>query len=512
MPLNTTNNHISLNSYKLPDSNDQITIFQSQTSIFRWCLANSKSLSNDQLKVLAQVLLAIPSSGDSYEKELMGQFTSHQKAYYQQLKTTIKPKMVSYELLGDMGFAVTSEESEYASPLSYILQLQKGYQYRVRGISINDKGKYQIEANTLAEYFLQRIPLVQLEDGSMYHYNRNGLYCRLNDNMLKTICRDVLNEAGPTIWKRNLETEYIAALKHVVPFIQAFDYDPDIVNFTNGLLNIRTLSFQPHKKDYYSTNQLAYEYDPLADCPQFKTFLTEVFDDDRERIEVIKELLGYLWVKEIKIQKGFFFWGKGSNGKSVLAKIIRRLVGEQNLSSTSLEKFQKQFGLQELPGKLVNISSENEFKGDFETEHFKQVTSGDPLPIELKYQHAYTDVLYAKMLFVLNRMMDSKDKSNAYYRRLLIIPFYRQYKELNQGEQPIQGENYMDLNLENNLIEELPGIFNFAMEGLQQLVKNNFKMTSSQICETFLEDYKRRQNPVMAFIDDCLEYQEGSRL
>jgi len=512
MKIENSTNHISTFSYIFPDQRDQITYFQSQTPFFKWCLANAKDLSEDQLRVLGQVLHAMGGNGGSYKQTLEAKLSESQREYYLQSMTHVTPKMLSYVYLKDMGFAVTEDELICVSPLLFIQQMQLKYRWDIRGISQNDKGTHFVEANTFAEYLLVRIPLVQLTDGTMYHYNGEGLYNRLDDNMLKTICRLVLNEAGPTIWRRGLETEYIAALKHVAPFIQEFDGNPDIINFKNGLLDMKTLSMSPHNKGHYSIKQLAYSYDPDADCPAFKAFLADVFEGDQERVELIKELLGYLWVKQVKIQKGFIFLGRGSNGKSVLAKIIRRLVGKNNLSSTPLEKFQNKFGLQELPGKLVNISSENEFSGDFGTENFKQVTSGDALTIELKYQHAYTDVLYAKLVIILNRMMDSKDRTNAYYRRLQIIPFNRKYEELKQGEQPIDGLNYMDLNLESELLVELPGIFNFAMEGLQQLMKNDFKMTPSEVAEAALQKYKREQNPMIRFVDDRLVFEEGATI
>ena len=380
-----------------------------------------------------------------------------------------------------------------------------------RGFYYNERGTLLLEPNTFASYFCSRIKLIQNESGDKFHY-RDGMYISIKDNIIKKLARDVVNEISSRTWNRKYEADYMAALDHEIPFVDSFDSNPDIVNFSNGLLNIKTREFKEHTSDYYSTNQLAYDYDSNDKCPSFEAFLYDVFEGDEERVRLMQQILGYIWLKDVKIQKGFIFLGNGSNGKSVVASLMQHLYSRESLCSTPLSTIEKRFGLQEMPGKLLNVSSENEFEKEFNTENFKKLTSGDLMSVETKYQASYTTTLYAKLVILLNRLMDSDDTSDGYFRRLVIIPFNRRYYELKQGEQPKEGISYMDVHLVDKLVAELPGIFNFSLEGLHDLMSHDYQLVSSSACDAVLEEYKKRQNPVMTFIEDCIEYEPGRRI
>ena len=87
--------------------------------------------------------------------------------------------------------------------------------------------------------------------------------------------------------------------------------------------------------------------------------------------------------------------------------------------------------------------------------------------------------------------MVSKDKSHGFFRRFDIVHFPRVFKPSEQ-----------DYDLEQKLLEELPGIFNWALDGLKRLESNEWKMTPSpSMDETHLE-FKRGLNPLHDFVDE----------
>ncbi|KAA2396100.1 hypothetical protein F2Y18_15760 [Bacillus cereus] len=501
-----------INEYIKPDIQDSLEHFIYEVSFFKGASVNIATFTDSQLKAFIQILKAMPISLEKYEEYLYQKLDEVQIAQVNQYKQYAEKKLFSYEQLAALEFDVAESAIVFIDPWRHLQQVQRNYRWIKRGLSTAETGKLQLEANTFARYVLERLELVQTEDAEIYRYNGKGVYKPLKDNILKSLCRKILNEAGNSLWKRNFENEYIAALKNEIPYVNEFDNAANIINFPNGLFDIEIMKLKPHTSSYYSINQLDYHYYQVASCPRFEQFLVEVFEDDMERIQLLQEILGYLWIKEIKIQKAFIFLGKGSNGKSVLSKTIRKLVGSQNVSSTSLKNLQDRFGMQDFPGKLVNISGENEFSGDFTTENFKLVTSGDSLTVEKKHKDAFTTTLFVKLIILLNKMMDCRDTSDAFLRRLTIIPFNRKYVELKQGEEPKVEVAYMDLNLEKDLEAELPGIFNFAMEGLKRLKENDFKMTSSSACNEAVEEYRKNQNPVISYIEDRIQFTDGAKV
>ncbi|WP_249712845.1 DUF5906 domain-containing protein, partial [Bacillus cereus] len=90
----------------------------------------------------------------------------------------------------------------------------------------------------------------------------------------------------------------------------------------------------------------------------------------------------------------FIFTGSGANGKSVSEKILTRLYGEFNVSSTPLNEMEGAFGIQDLDGKLVNMASENESILKVNTQRLKAITSGDSTLINKKHQALRTKALY----------------------------------------------------------------------------------------------------------------------
>lgn len=469
-------------------------------------------LSKNQINILAQLLNSFPYRLYKYEKKISSLLHEELQLEFNTQLEKGNGVGFTYEQLLAMDFKVSENELLFINPWQHLKQVEIQHKWAKLGLSKNEKGKVQLDANTFARYVLERLDLVQSLEGQIYYYNGKGVYSKLPDNVLKVVCKQLLSEAGTSLWKRILEYEYIAALKNDIPFEVAFDSDMQLINFPNGYFDMSKMKLVPHASNYRSISQLPYEYNAEAVCPKFETALKSIFENDYERIALFQELMGYLWLKEVKIHKAFIFLGKGSNGKSVLAKVIRHMLGIENVSSVGLKGLQSRFGLQEFPNRLANISSENEFSDDFTTENFKLITGGDSVSIERKNKDSYTTTLYTKLIILLNKMMDCKDTSDGFTRRLIIIPFNQRYVELRQGEQKVPGVAYMDLSLESNLLEELPGIFNFAMRGLQRLMANDYKLTPSVKCDEALDKYIRSQNPVIDYFNQNISAQPSNKI
>lgn len=500
-----------VDNYLKRDSKEAFQRFMLQTPFFPWCLEHSNQLDEPLIDMMAKMLNLLGDRAFHYEQKLLKKLPDSAQVSYVKSKARNEQADIKYAVLVQVGYTINKTEDVETSPIQHAKELQRDYQMNQRGFFYDDKEKLQLEPNTFVRYLCKRIALVQTLDGEIFRY-ADGKYQSLNKNVVRKLARDIVNEVTSTLWKPRFERLYMVGLEHEIPFIEDFDTNPDIVNFSNGLLNIKTLELAKHTPNYHSINQLAYEYDPDAKCPKFERFLYEIFEGDQERVALIRQILGYIWLKEVKIHKAFIFLGTGSNGKSVLAKIMHALYGAINVASTPLSAMEGRFGLQEFPGRLVSISSENEYGKELDTENIKQATSGDAMMVEQKYRDAFTTRLYVKLVVLLNKLMDSADTSNGFLRRLLIVPFPVKFEELKQGEERKSGVKYMDLNLENELLEELPGIFNFAMEGLHDLINNDFQLVSSEACEAALEEYKRNQNPVVAFVEECMTYEKGARV
>ncbi len=355
-----------------------------------------------------------------------------------------------------------------------------------------------LNGNLFAAHILKHHDLLYSEGDRFYHWD-HGVWKYMDMNNLSRILRDFLHQYAPNFWTVKREEQYLEALKREAPRVDELNANRKYINLENGMLNLETFQLVPHNKALYSSIRVPIRYDPKAECPTFMKFLNDVFECDEERIKLTAEILGYCLTAETKAQKAFIFYGKGSNGKSVLADVVVQLSGKENCSAVPLQELDRSFARYDLVGKLINVSTENEVgSGELNTQYFKAIVSGEPIRVEIKHGGSFMYKAICKLLFALNNLPYSKDKSHGFLRRLVILPFNKTF-----------GSKDADVHLPEKLKAELPGILNFALEGLKRLRKNKYQFTQSSAVDQAVQEYADTLNPVRIFADDMIEAGES---
>lgn len=353
----------------------------------------------------------------------------------------------------------------------------------------------RLNPNTFVQHVVNDcLDLVYLSGDRFYHYG-HGIWSFLDNNNLRRKMRNIVNGYAPAFWSPSVEEKYIEALKLEAQRVEQMDSNRRFLNLENGMLDLKTYKLLDHDRKYFSTVRIPISYDPKAKCPGFLRFLMQVFNGDRQLVHIVAQMFGYCMTTEVKAQKAFILYGRGANGKSVLAKILELLVGKQNTCSLTLADLDKSFTRSEIVDKLLLLSTENEmgFKG-LNTEQFKSIVAGDSIRAERKHQQGFTFEPFCKLVMGLNNLPYTRDNSEGFRRRLLILPFM----------QTFSGPN-ADVNLIDKLVLELPGIFNFALGGLKRLRKRKFQFTVSSAAETVLKGYIQKLNPISEFVEEHIE-------
>ncbi|MGU8649940.1 phage/plasmid primase, P4 family [Clostridium perfringens] len=273
-----------------------------------------------------------------------------------------------------------------------------------------------------------------------------------------------------------------------------FNRNPYLVNVRNGLLDIRDMSFKEHTPSYLSTVQLNVEYNPQVDCPQFKKFLNEVLDC--KLIPLVQEIVGYLLTTNTASQKAFVFWGPARTGKSTLLWVVEYLLlGKKNVSNIPWQEIGDKFKTAELLGKLANVFSDLPSKSIDDTGIFKVVTGEDYLMAEKKNKNPFKFKPFARLVFSCNELpRNYVDRTEGFYRRLIIVPFSRQIEK-----------SKIDKALKYKFQREKEGILNWALEGLKRLYENNFEFSENELTDGVKKEYKRENNNVISFVEECCE-------
>ncbi len=276
--------------------------------------------------------------------------------------------------------------------------------------------------------------------------------------------------------------------------------DDNLVAFKDKIFNITTGEAEPFSKDKYSIHYVPYNYDETKiETPIFDNFLrtsltykTDTNKTDDELVNVVKEMLGMLFIPNVKAGKAFFLYGKqGDNGKGVLSQVIRMMMGADLCSALSLEDLSKDFTKHKLIGKKVNVSDELDEKFG-KSRIFKAIVTGDPIFTRRLYGDGFDFVPKTKLVFSTNRMPTFEGIDGGLKRRMMIIPFYKSFTN----------DQNKDYNLIDKLKKEIPGIVGLALNQAHKLMENNYQFSNSKAMDESMNEFLSEISSALMFFDE----------
>jgi putative DNA primase/helicase len=230
----------------------------------------------------------------------------------------------------------------------------------------------------------------------------------------------------------------------------------------NCVIDLDAERRRDHSPEFRFLSRLGCEFDPDAGCPRFRAFLNEVVPSDTER-KKLQEYAGYtLHHWGLPYHKALFLVGPTASGKSTFLDAINAMLGEDTVASLTPQQLTgERFAGAELYGKWANIRNDIPAQTVKNTGEFKEITAGDQIKAEQKRKDPFWFKPNAKHLFAANELPSTETDDEAFYRRILLAPFPETVPEAER-----------DKHLDDKLEAELPGILNWAIEGLQRLVAN----------------------------------------
>jgi putative DNA primase/helicase len=285
---------------------------------------------------------------------------------------------------------------------------------------------------------------------------------------------------------------------HPPEWIVAVDAPPahELVAVTNGLLHVPTRELPGHDPRLFNLTAVPFAYDETAPSPQrWLRFLGELWPEDAESISTLQQFFGYVISGRTDHHKILLLIGPTRAGKGVIARILKALVGDGNHAGPTLASLGTNFGLQPLIGKPLAIVSDARLGGantHHVVERLLSVSGEDMLAVDRKYRDPWTGTLPTRFLVISNELPRFGDASGAIANRFVTLMLSQSW---------LGKEN---TKLTNELLEELPGILNWALDGLQYLeAEGRFtEPKSSQDAMLALQDLV---SPVSAFVRECCD-------
>lgn len=278
------------------------------------------------------------------------------------------------------------------------------------------------------------------------------------------------------------------------------DADPMLVRVKNGVIDLRTQLYRENRRQDLITSVCPVEYDPGAACPTWERFISEITCGDDALAAFMKRVVGYMLTGRTDEQLLFFFYGHGSNGKSTFIQIIQALMGSYatQINSDVLMANRSVGGpnasLAKLPGKRLVVANELPEGGRFDDMLIKSMTGGDTLVARQVYgKHEIEFTAQFSLVIVGNHKPVIHDMSHGMWRRMCLIPFAAQFS----AEQA-------DPSLPARLLAELPGILNWALEGVAEWQEHGLKRSLPAAVVKANDDYREESDLLGEFLSGCI--------
>ena len=265
----------------------------------------------------------------------------------------------------------------------------------------------------------------------------------------------------------------------------------------NGILDVATQTIEPHSSQFFTTSILPYEYDPSATAPNWERFLWSTFEGDAERTALLQEWLGYNLVTDYGHHKAMLLVGAPRSGKGTIGQVMKALVGDKAFQGITLDGLSNDKTMESVITKTsLFIGDAHDVSGPERNrilDRFLSITGGDELTIARIYKQSWSGVLPGRLTIGANSIPTFFDDSGAFGNRLLLIPFNVSFL----GKE--------DIHLKDKLLSELPGICNWAIEGLKRL-RAQGRFTEPSISKAERDEMMRQQAPMTGFLDDECEF------
>lgn len=263
------------------------------------------------------------------------------------------------------------------------------------------------------------------------------------------------------------------------------------ISCRNGLLDLSTRTVSPHTPTLFNVVSVPFDYQRDVSSPiAWLKFLASVWPDDAQSVALLQEYTGYILSGRTDMQKMLLLIGPTRSGKGTFTRMLASLVGRGHVAGPTLASLGTNFGLSPLLGKPLAVISDARLgstPAHAVVERLLSITGEDMLTVDRKYREPWSGKMPTRFVVLSNELPRFKDSSGAIANRLLIAQMTNSFL----GRE--------DRTLDRQLAGELPGILNWALQGLDRLT-NNGRFTVPSASEEATNLMMDLASPVSAFV------------
>ncbi|MFO7834100.1 MAG: phage/plasmid primase, P4 family [Halohasta sp.] len=347
---------------------------------------------------------------------------------------------------------------------------------------------------------------VRRDNGSLWAYDV-GVWKPEGERALRHAARRAL---GSMNYGQNVLAELKAQARsdpRVEVEADEFGLVPGTIAVENGLVYLDTAAdgvgedaLRELEPDDYALTRLPLEYDPSANYDEWADYVEEWAE--ASRADALQEYVGYcLHVGDMPLHRALLLVGSGANGKGTFLHVVRSLLGRENTSSIELQTLaNEKDAVADFYGALANIDDDlSARKLGHGLGMFKKLVGGDRVRARHLYEDSFEFDATGKHLYAANEVPDVKvpDNDEAFWRRWLLVEFPNHYPP-----------SHRDPSLKDHLTEPhvLSGILNWAIEGWNRLLDQEYFTNEERYAHTKRERWQAWGDSVDKFISECVKH------
>jgi putative DNA primase/helicase len=176
----------------------------------------------------------------------------------------------------------------------------------------------------------------------------------------------------------------------------------------------------------------------------------------------LQEFVGYtLMGWDYSYHKALFIVGPTASGKSTMIRVIQKMMGDDSYASATPQQLvYDDYAPASLYGRKANFRSDIPADSIKHTGMLKEIIGGDKIRANVKYKQPFEFEPKVKHYYAANQLPKISESDEAFFRRVMLLPVPTTVPEEER-----------DPHLTEKLVEELPGILNWAIEGMHRLME-----------------------------------------
>lgn len=329
----------------------------------------------------------------------------------------------------------------------------------------------------------------------LYKYEDDlGYFVPLEKQKAQVIINEYLKKCNKKERKISIINDILALIivDETIQMNHEIEVYKNLINFNNGVLNIKKNKIMPFSYEYYFFNSINGYYEKFNKKEykesKFAKFILDITNEDKQIRKLIQEIFGYTISNYNNAKKLFVFYGESNCGKSLLLQLLTYMLGSENVSNIPLQDLQRDDYIAGIYNKKANICAElpeTFFKNAAILK--KLVSENDDINARRLHEKVFSFKNTCKLIAACNNLpkIDNKTRvdNTAFFNRLIIIPCYKTIsdEELNPY-------------LLDELKKEINIIISWSIEGLYRYIDNGCRFSDCDKGNLILKKYINQNN------------------